>query len=70
MTGTGSLPSFYSSMPPLKDMADVCMSEIPSTTHFQGQGLDLYSALQIHLDFHTNAPIVWCEIVYYLIMQT
>lgn len=55
-------------MPSVKDMADICICEIPATTRYEGQGLDLYSTLQINVDFHSNAPMVWYESIYYLIM--
>lgn len=46
------------SMLSVKDMTDICICEMPATTHSQGQCLDLYSVLQIHVGFHSNAPMV------------
>lgn len=64
MMRTGSSPSFQSSMPSVKDMSDICICEIPATTHSQGQCLDLYSLLQIRAGFHSNEPMVWYESIY------
>lgn len=70
MMGTGSFPSFQSSMPSVQDMSDICIYEIPATTHSQGQCLDLYSVLQIHVGFSqqwTNG-LIWKHL--YLILWT
>jgi len=58
MMGTSSSLSFQYSISPVKDMAGFCVCEIPATTHSQGQSLGLYSALQIHVDLHSSAPMI------------
>lgn len=56
--GDWQLSHLQPSMPPVQDITDICICEIPATTHSQGQCLDLYSVLQIHVGFHSNAPMV------------